>query len=139
MQRRMKRRTEVIALVLIGAALACNGLACKDGASSPAARVPASGSVIDLGAEEDRAALITGFYAPESIERRKASWSEGQSSEISFSLKGSATRYVLALLAEPYFAIQPVSLNATMNGTEVGSINLEGGWNGYGMLLDPGV
>ena len=99
----------------------------------------ATGVVIDLGTDEERSELISGFHSPEPVERRKASWSDGNSSEIEFALKGSAKRHLLALLGEPYFAIQPVAIKASVNGKELGSVKLESGWKGYGLVIEPGI
>lgn len=102
-------------------------------------RGSASGAIIDLGADDERTELITGFHAPEPVEHRQASWSDGDTSELAFSLKGSTKRYLLAVLGDPYHAIVPVTVQPKVNGKELSAVQLEGGWGGYGILLEPGV
>lgn len=131
-------------LAKVGAvALICGALACRASQTAPNPLEPPrgapTGAVIDLGTDEERTELITGFHAAESVERRRASWSDGDSSEIAFSLRGTAKRHVLALLGEPYFAIQPVSIRSNVNGKEIGAVTLDAGWKGYALLVEPGI
>lgn len=123
--------------------LICGAISCRADQSAPSPLGPprstATGAVIDLGADEERAELIAGFHAPEPVERRRASWSDGDSSEIAFSLRGSAKRHLLTLLGDPYFAIQPVSVRANLNGKEIGAVTLDTGWKGYALVVEPGV
>jgi hypothetical protein len=98
-----------------------------------------SSAVIDLGSEDSLAQVTDGFSPPELVGSRKASWSEGDTSKLTFALRVGASRYVLSFLAEPYFGAQPVALKVTLNGKALPETNLEAGWKGYAMLLEPGV
>lgn len=129
---------KVSAVAFIGAAWACRAEQAAPSSVGPL-RSSATGAVVDLGADDERGEHITGFHDPEPVERRKASWSDGDSSEIVFSLKETPKRHLLALLAEPYFAIQPVSIRANLNGRELGTIHLDAGWKGYVLVVEPGV
>jgi hypothetical protein len=98
-----------------------------------------SGAVIDLGSEESLTHVSEGFSPPEPVGLRKASWSEGASSTLTFALKVEAKSYLLSFLAEPYFGIQSVSVKPTLNGKQLPETMLAPGWRGYSVAIAPGT
>jgi hypothetical protein len=94
-----------------------------------------SAAVFDLGVEQQGRAPPVGFFAPEVIGARRASWSDGPLSKLKLSIRPDAERYLIAFLVEPYHAISPVSLAVAVNGADVGSIRLERGWQAHELEL----
>jgi hypothetical protein len=100
--------------------------------------LPAS-AVLDLGTEDGRAILTEGFSPPEQAGPRRASWSEGPASELSFSVQGDAKEHLLAFVAEPYLPISPVSVKMAINDKPVGELQLTSGWKAYKLKIPEGL
>jgi hypothetical protein len=103
----------------------------------PAAAAPelAPGVVIDLGTEDGPAHLTEGFSAPERIGSRRASWSEGETSSVAFSVRGDAPEYLLAFLAEPYHVLGDVSMGVSLNRRSVVDTIVTRGWRAYSLVV----
>ena len=103
----------------------------------PAAPSPelAPGVVIDLGAEDGPAHLTEGFSAPERVGSRRASWSEGETSSVAFSVRGGAPEYLLAFLAEPYHVLGDVSMGVSLNRRPVVDTIVSRGWRAYSLVV----
>jgi hypothetical protein len=96
-------------------------------------------AVFDLGDDGEQATLTDGFSLPEQVGSRRASWSEGSRSALMFSVQGDAKEHLLALTAEPYFPISPVSVKVAINDQPAGELDLASGWNAYKLKLGAGL
>jgi hypothetical protein len=54
-------------------------------------------------------------------------------------VQADAKEHLLALTAEPYFPISPVSVKIAINGQPAGELDLASGWNAYKLKLAAGL
>jgi hypothetical protein len=132
-------RTAALGALLLACG-ACQGKPAQE-KSSPllVTQILPASAVLDLGTEDGRAILTEGFSPPEQVGPRRASWSEGSASELSFSVQGDAKEHLLAFVAEPYFPISPVSVKVAINDKPVGELQLASGWKAYKLKIPDGL
>jgi hypothetical protein len=99
-------------------------------AESAAHEHPAS-AVVDLGSDDGPRQLVEGFSLPERVGARFASWSEGELSTVAMNLRGGASDYRVAFLAEPYHRLGSVNVSLALNGRPLGDAQLSKGWRAY--------
>jgi hypothetical protein len=102
-------------------------------------RASSNALVMDMGSDDVGAFAKSGFFAPESVGARRASWSNGPVSKLNFDLTPSDTPYTVSWLAEPLPAIAPVAAKLAVNGHPVWDAELSGGWQGYAVRLERGT
>jgi len=125
-------------LLLVASQLGCRGEpadmrapAPEDEPVEPArADYPAS-AVVDLGIDDGPRQLVEGFSLPERVGARFASWSEGELSTVTMSLRGDAGDYLVAFLVEPYHRLGTVGVSLALNGRPLGETQLAKGWRAY--------
>jgi hypothetical protein len=125
-------------LLLVASALACRGEPSdmRTGAARPVnepaavAEYPAA-AAIDLGSDETSRQLVEGFSLPERVGARFASWSEGERSTVTMQLRGGASDYLVAFLAEPYHRLGTVGVSLALNGHPLGEARVAQGWRAY--------
>jgi hypothetical protein len=135
---RTRARSWLATLGVAALALACEGvpidrLDVGDAieAQAPPPRELPEGAVIDLGVATTPTHSLEGFSLPERVGSRFASWSEGELSTISFELRGGASEYLVAFLAEPYHMLGDVPVTLRLNKQPLMETTLASGWRAY--------
>lgn len=88
-------------------------------------------AVVDLGSDPASRHALDGFSMPERVGSRSASWSEGDVSSVSLHLRGGASQYLVAFVAEPYHMLGELSVGVGLNRHALGEIHLSRGWRAY--------
>lgn len=116
--------------------------ACQDGmtglttqaAELTPAHLPAS-TVINFDENEVHEYEVDGFSPPETFGTRRASWSDGSESTLTFKLRGDADRYLVAFLGEPYHAVAGLTVNLSVNAHSVARPTLAREWRAYQFVV----
>ncbi len=91
---------------------------------------------VDCGVPEARGALRSGFSQPETIDGRRAVWSDGKSSEVVLSAAGEPVAHVLTIEAT---ARSPQRATITWNGGHESPIVVAPPWSAVSVVVPAGV
>jgi len=90
---------------------------------------------IDVGTNEGRNFLASGFSGDERSGDRTVAWNLGPRSRIDFTLGGEPAAHVLSVHALGYAPISPVKVNVSINGRPTGALVFPNTWSRQALAL----